>query len=161
MEFYRVLDSLPMRWRAHFIMLVATGLRDHELCELRCGNLDHEAHAIWVRDEKAPSGIRTIHVGEQFWPWAMAAVSVQVTHWYLRDHWNAAVERAGLRKVSITELQRLRRKLLDEEEEKERPMIRLLGEEAREDARLLGQVLRALILTDDEARRLLVRKVVG
>ena len=52
MEFYRVLDSLPSRWRSYFVTLTLTGLRLEELCELRPEDLDHEARAIRAKPER-------------------------------------------------------------------------------------------------------------
>jgi hypothetical protein len=55
---------------------------------------------------------------------------------------------------------RLRRRLLTEAKENQTG-IRLLSDEASEEARLLAQALPVLALTDDEGRRLLLRKVGG
>jgi integrase len=45
-EFYRVLDMLPTRWRCYFVTLTLTGLRLEELRELEPEDLDHEARAM-------------------------------------------------------------------------------------------------------------------
>jgi hypothetical protein len=106
-----------------------------------------------------PIFVRVIYVAEDFWHWIMAAVPLPITQAYLRDLWNGAVERAGLTKVSVTQVQRLRSRLLAGA--KERPVIRLLDDEVREDALLLTQLFPALALTEDEGRRLLLRVVQG
>ena len=159
MEFYRILDSLPSRWRAYFITLLATGLREVELCDIKSESLDHEARAIWVKDSKSPTSVRTIYVAEEFWPWVLASLPVTVTPSHLRENWKAAVDRAEVKGGRLSDLARLRAKLL--EEAKERPVIRLLGDEAQEDARLLAEALPVLALTEDEGRRLLLREVGG
>jgi hypothetical protein len=87
----------------------------------------------------------------------MASVPMPVKAWDVRDQWTGAVQRAGLRKVGVSELRRLRSKLLTEG--KDRPGVRLLGDEARKEALLLIQLLPVLALTEDEGRRLLVRRV--
>lgn len=158
-EFYRTLDRLPERFRSYFVLMVVTGLPIEELCALRPENLDHEARAVRVRDARTEGGVRTIYVADHLWPWVRAAVPVPFTHWYLRDHWSGAVDRAELDEVSVSQLRRLRSKLLAQA--KDRPVIRLVGDEAREEAKLLGEALQALALTDDEALRLLVRSVPG
>ncbi len=112
-----------------------------------------------MKDSKSPTGVGTTYVAEKFWPWVMAAVPVPVTQRYLRAHWDAVVDRTGLQEVSVTELRRLRTKLL--EEEKERPPVRLLDDDARQEAQLLAQFLPALALTEHEGRRLLLRIVRG
>jgi len=157
MEFYRVLDSLPSRWRSYFVTLALTGLRLGDLCELQPEDLDHEARAIRTKDSN--SGVRSIYVAESLWHWAMASVPVPFTQSHLRDHWDAAVERSGLKGVSLSDLRRLRSKLLAEA--RGRPGLRLVRDEAREEARLLVEALPVLALTEDQARRLLLREVRG
>jgi integrase len=151
MEFYRVLDMLPTRWRCYFITLTLTGLRLEELRELQPEDLDHEARAIRLKSE---TGSRTIYVAEEFWHWAMASVPVPVTQSHVRDLWDAAVERSGLKGVSLSDLRRLRSKFLAEA--RGRTGLRLVRDQAREEARLLVEVLPVLALTEDEARRLLL-----
>jgi integrase len=155
-EFYRVLDSLPSRWRPFFVTLTLTGLRLEELRELRPEDLDHETRAIRVM---SPTGTRTIYVAEELWHWVTASVPVPCTLSLLRENWWAAVDRSGFKKVSVTELQRLRSKLLAEA--KDRSGLRLVRDEAREEARLLLEALPVLALTEDEARRLVLREVRG
>jgi hypothetical protein len=94
MEFYRVPDSLPSRWRSFFVTLTLTGLRLEELRELRAEDLDHEARAILL---KSATGNRTIYVTEEFWHWVRASVPLSFTPACLRAHWDAAVQRAGLK----------------------------------------------------------------
>jgi integrase len=172
MQFYRILDMLPERWRPYFVILALTGLPVAELAVLRPADLDHDARAIRIKDSRTPSGVRTVCVAEQFWPYVLASVPVPVTHWYLRDHWNAAVDRAGLKEVSVTALSRLRSKLLAEADADSRGIRLLLADlggepsvqmawdrRTREEARLLAQLLPALALTEDEGRRMLVRRV--
>jgi integrase len=154
MEFYRVLDSLPSRWRSYFVTLTLTGLRLEELRELRPEDLDHEARAIRV---ETPSGSRTIYVAEEFWHWVMASVPFSFTQSHVRDLWNAAVERSGLKGVHLSDLRRFRSKLLAEA--KDRPGLRLVRDEAREEARLLVEALPVLALTEEEGRKLLLRGV--
>ncbi|MGH9894339.1 MAG: hypothetical protein ACREA0_20615 [bacterium] len=156
MEFYRVLDTLPTRWRCYYVTLTLTGLRLEELCELQPEDLDHEARAIRV---KTPSGSRTIYVAEEFWHWVMASVPLSFTRSHVRDLWNAAVERSGLKGVHLSDLRRLRSKLLAEA--KDRRGLRLVGDEAQEEARLLVVALPVLALTEDQARRLMLREVRG
>lgn len=159
LQFYRVLDSLPPQWRPCFVTLALTGLRLDELCELQPESLDHEERAIQVNGSKTPSSMRTIHVAEEFWPWVMAAVPVEVSPSYLRDHWKAAVDRAGLDGVRLPDLVRLRTKLLNDA--REQSPIQLLREGGTEEARLLAQALPVLALTEDQGRRLLVQQVRG
>jgi integrase len=157
MEFYRVLDSLPSRWRLFFVTLALTGLRLEELREFQPEDLDHEARAIRVKDSK--SGVRSIYVAETLWHWVVATVPVPFTPSHVRDQWDAAVERSGLKGVSLSDLRRLRSKLLAEA--KDRPGLRLVRDEAREEARLLVEALPVLALTEDQARRLRLREVRG
>jgi hypothetical protein len=89
----------------------------------------------------------------------MAAVPVRVQQSHIRDNWSAALERAGLKGVRLSDLQRLRSKLLAEA--KDRPGVRLLKDEAQEDARLLAQALQVLALSEDQGRGLLLREVPG
>jgi len=97
----------------------------------------------------------------------MASVPVPATRWYLRDMWEGAVERAGLKALHLSDLRRLRGKLL----KANRPTIRLLSPSTdvpttrancdltREAAQALLEVLPFLALTVDEGRRLLLRRV--
>jgi integrase len=62
MDFYRVLDFLPSRWRSFFVTLAVTGLRLEDLCELQAESLDYEWRAIRMKDSKSPTGVRTIYV---------------------------------------------------------------------------------------------------
>jgi hypothetical protein len=78
---------------------------------------------------------------------AKRPVTVPPSH--LRHNWKAAVDRAGLKGCRLTDLGRLRGKLL--EEAKDCSVIRLLGDEAQEDARLLAQALP--VLRPDGGRR--------
>jgi integrase len=147
-------ESLPSRWRSFFVTLTVTGLRLEELRELHPEDLDHEARAIRV---KSPTGSRTIYVAEEFWHWVMASVPVPFTPSHVRDQWDAAVERSGFKGVSLSDLRRLRSKLLAEA--KDRPGLRLVRDEAREEARLLVEALPVLAPTEDQARRLRLREV--
>jgi integrase len=156
-HFYRILDHLPTRSRSYFITLAISGLRITDLCELRCNSIDYEERAIRVKDSKTETGLRTIYIAEVFWFWVLAAVAQPITQWDLRDQWNGAVGRAGLRKVRLGEIRRLRGRLLAEA--RHRPGIRLLGDQAQEDARLLTQLLPVLTLSEYEGRRLLLRRV--
>jgi integrase len=158
-EFYRVLDSLPSRLRPYFVTLALTGLKEKELCELQSVDLDQEARAIRVKAAESESKVRTIYVAEDLWAWVRAAVPVKVTYRYLRDHWSAALDRAELEDVPVSHLLRFRDKLLAET--KDRRLIRLVADESREEAVLLAQALRALALTEDEARRLVLRRIEG
>ena len=157
MEFYRILDSLPSWWHSYYVTLALTGLRLQELCELRSESLDHDTNSIQVKDGKALTGIRTIYVAQEFWPHVMASVPMPVKAWDVRDQWAGAVERAGLMKMGISELRRLRGRLLAEA--RHRPGVRLLGDQTQEDARLLTQLLPVLTLTEYKGRRLLLRRV--
>ena len=174
MEFYRVLDMLPVRWRPHFITLALTGLSSEKLCEIQPHQLDHGRRAISVQDSDPSPGQSLIYVAEEFWPYVLASVPAPVTHSYLRDHWNAAVDRAGLRKLSVNALRPFRAKLLAEAEAEVecRVLGVLLSDSAeepsketvqdrrkQEEARLLAQLHPVLALTEDEGRRLLLRKV--
>lgn len=159
MEFYRVLDSLPSRWRSYFVTLALTGLRLKDLGELQPESLDHEERAIRVKGSKAPTDIRTIYVAEEFWPWVVAAVPMEVSQSYLRDHWKAAVDRVGLDGVRLSDLVRLRTKLLNDA--RGQSQIRLLREGGTEEATLLAQALPVLALTEEQSRRLLVQEVRG
>ena len=38
--------------------------------------------------------MRKIYVAEEFWPFVIASVPMPISHWYLRDLWNSAVDRA-------------------------------------------------------------------
>jgi integrase len=154
MEFYRVLDSPPSRWRSFFVTLTLTGLRLEELRELRAEDLDHEARAIL---QKSATANRTIYVAEEFWHWVRASVPLSFTPAYLRAHWDAAVERAGLKGLSLSDLRRLRSNLLAEA--RGRPGLRLVRDEAGEEARLPVEALPVLALTEDQVRRLLLREV--
>jgi integrase len=156
MEFYGVLDSLPSWWRSFFVTLTLTGLRVEELRGLQPGDLDHEARAIRV---KSPTGSRTIDVAEEFWHWVTASVPFSVTQSHVRDLWDAAVERSELKGVRLSDLRRLRSKLLAEA--RGRAGLRLVPDEAQEEARLLVEALPVLALTEDQARRLLLREVGG
>jgi integrase len=171
MDFYRVLDCLPERWRPYFVTLALTGLKDSELCELQPESLDHDERAIRVRDSKALAGVRMLYVAEEFWPYVLASVPVRYTRWYLRDHWVGALERAGLKEVSVTAVTRLRSKLIVEADvdcrvihllltDQDNPSVeRVRDQRMREEARMLAQLLPALALTEDEGRRMLLRKV--
>jgi integrase len=156
MEFYRVLDSLPTRWRSLFVTLALTRLRLEELRELRPEDLDHEARAIRLR---SATSSRTVYVAEEFWHWVVASVPLSFTRSHVRDQWDIAVERSGLKGVSLSDLRRLRSKLLAEA--RGRAGLRLVRDEAREEARLLVEALPVLALTEDQARRLLLREVRG
>lgn len=105
-QFHRILDMLPPHYQAPFIVLAVTGLRLGELVALLPSDLDTfpttvkmdgqdtKVHGVKVRDAKTPSGVRKIYVAEEFWPHVLATVPLSVSHWYLRDLWNAAVDRA-------------------------------------------------------------------
>jgi integrase len=154
MEFYRVLDMLPTRWRCYYVALTLTGLRLEELRELRPKDLDHEARAIQV---KSPTTSRTIYVAEEFWLWVVASVPLSFTQSFIRDNWNAAVERSGVKGFRLSDLRRLRSNLLAEA--RGSAGLRLVRDEAREEARLLAEALPVLALTEEQARRLLLREV--
>jgi hypothetical protein len=115
--------------------------------------------------------VRIVYVAEQFWPWAMAAVPVPVTHWYLREHWGAAVDRADFTDIRVHALREFRSKLLAQAEADAERHLRLtdsdvdLGAETLRDRRsqaeanLLARLLPELALSEDEGRRLLLRRV--
>lgn len=153
-EFYRVLDMLPTRWRCYYVTLTLTGLRLEEVRGLQPGDLDHEARAIRLKSE---TGSRTIYIAEEFWHWVAASVPLSFTQSFIRDNWNAAVERSGLKNFRLSDLQRLRSKLVAEA--RGRAGLRLVRDEAREEARLLVEALPVLALTEDQARKLLLREV--
>jgi integrase len=172
LELYRTLDSLPPRWRPFFVTLFLTGLRTAELCELEPQDLDHEVRAIRLRDSERD--VHVVYVAENLWPWVVAAVPVPVRYSYLRLHWQAAVDRAELGDVSVRDLQRLRARLLAEagvgycllrfphtDPDENRSIQKVRDRRSREEAQLFEHLLPALVLTDDEARRLLVRRVEG
>ena len=98
-----------------------------------------------------------IYVAEEFWHWVMASVPLSVTQSHIRDLWDAAVERSGLKGVRLSYLPRLRSKLLAEA--RDRSGLRLVREETREEARLLVEALPVLGFTEDQARRLLLREI--
>jgi hypothetical protein len=91
--------------------------------------------------------------------YAPAAAIFSFTQPHVRDQWDAAVERSGLKVVRLSDLRRLRSKLLAEARGRSGP--RLVLDEAREEARLLVEALPALALTEDQARRLRLREVRG
>jgi integrase len=170
MDFHRVLDSLPSRWRPFFVTLALSGLQTAELCGLEPRDLDHEERAI--RPRGSERGVRVIYVAASFWPWVVAAVPVPVRYSYLRLHWQAAVDRAGLRNVSVRDLQRLRTRLLRAAGvgcHPLRPLLTVSDEDLRaevvhdrrrrEEARLLVELLPVLALTEDEGRRLVLKVV--
>lgn len=105
-QFMRVVDMLPPHYQAPFLVLAATGMRLGELMALTTVDLDSapttvkldgqevKVYGVSIRDAKTPAGVRKIYVAETFWPYVLATVPVQISHWYLRDVWTAAVDRA-------------------------------------------------------------------
>ena len=105
-QFRRVLDMLPEKYRAPFIVLAYTGMRLGELVNLTPADLDHsptvvkaggkevKVYGIHIRDAKTAAGVRKIYVAEEFWPFVLDSVPMPITHWYLRDIWNSAIDRA-------------------------------------------------------------------
>jgi hypothetical protein len=108
MEFLPGPRHAPYRWRCYYVALTFTGLRLEELRELRPEDLDHEAQSIRLKSE---SGSRTIYVAEEFWHWVVASVPLSFTQSFIRDNWNAAVERSGLKNFRLSDLRRLRSNL--------------------------------------------------
>jgi integrase len=164
MQFYRILDMLPKRWRSHYVVLALTGLAIDELYALQLEDLEHDARRIRVKDPKTASGVRTVYVAEQFWPWVRAAIPVPVTRRHLREQWNAAVDRAGFRKVSLAALRQLRRGVLAKAEVERGLRVTESDEEfgtgnSLREATLLVEHLQVLALTEQEGRRLLLRRV--
>jgi integrase len=184
-QFYRILDMLPEKWRPYFVTLAVTGLRIGELCALNQEDLDQEPHTISVagvdvtvygirvKDSKTPSGVRTVYVAETYWPYVVASVPVPVTHWYLRDHWNAAVDRAGMRDVRVHDLRHFAAQLLSDEGVPEAAIQALLGHAdpsmtrmysmttaKKETAAAMAGIFPVLgNLTDEERRKLMIREV--
>src|SRR4051812_38936496 len=173
MQFYRILDNLAPRWRPYFITLMLTGLRTRQVCELDNDSLDHETQTILVRSTTGTTS-STVHVPKGFWAWVVAAVPVPVRYSYLRMHWVAAVELSGVEKrVSIRDLQRLRSKLLARtatgaNSDLPRKFVNRVwidahgnGAASKDGARpeLLARALPALCLSEDQERRLLLRKI--
>jgi Site-specific recombinase XerD len=105
-QFMRIIDMLPPQYQAPFIVLAVTGMRLGEMMALSAKELDQapmvvklngqevKVFGINIRDAKTPAGVRKIYVAEEFWPYVQAAVPARASHWYLRDVWNAAVDRA-------------------------------------------------------------------
>lgn len=183
-QFYRILDMLPFRWRCYFVTLAVTGLRLGELCALTPEDLDREPHTLKVggmditvfgvnvKDSKTPSGVRTVYVAEVYWPYVLASVPVPVTHWYLRDHWKAAVDRAGLTDVRIHDLRHFAAQLLSDANVPEAAIQALLGHAdpgmtrmysmttaKKETAAAMADIFPVLALSDEERRKLLLREV--
>jgi integrase len=105
-QFNRVLDMLPPHYQAPFVVLAITGMRLGELVALQSSDLDTSPHAVTmgdkvvrvyginIRDSKTAAGVRKIYVSEEFWHYVTETVPLSISHWYLRDLWSAAVDRA-------------------------------------------------------------------
>jgi integrase len=105
-EFRRIVDMMPPHYQAIAIVLAYTGMRLGELAALTPADLDPvpqiltidgrevKVHGVNIRDAKTAAGVRKIYVAEEFWPYVLASVPMPISHWYLRDIWNSAVDRA-------------------------------------------------------------------
>jgi len=93
-EFKRIIDCVPQRYRDPFLVLAATGMRLGELYSLQRSHLDAASGAIDIPASKTKSGVRTIYVAATVWPAVERAIPMPIGHWYLRDLWRAAVDRA-------------------------------------------------------------------
>lgn len=105
-EFQRIVDMVPTHYQAPFVVLAYTGMRLGELEALTPADLDHtpqvvtvngkqeRVYGVNIRDAKTPAGVRKIYVTEEFWPYVQASVPLPISHWYLRDIWYSAIDRA-------------------------------------------------------------------
>lgn len=172
MQFYRILDMLPFRWRSYFVVLAVTGLRIGELVALKPEDLDHDAHMIRVRDAKTKAGVRPVFVAEAFWPYVRAAIPVPVTHWHLRELWNSAVDRAQLKDIRIHDLRHFAAQQLSDAKVPEASIQAVLGHAdadmtrmysmqtaRKETAEVMAEIFPVLKLDEDQTRKLLVREV--
>jgi integrase len=105
-EFRRIIDMMPPHYQAIAVVLAYTGMRLGELAALTPADLDPvpqtltidgrevKVYGVNIRDAKTAAGVRKIYVAEEFWPYVLASVPMPISHWYLRDVWNSAVDRA-------------------------------------------------------------------
>lgn len=104
-DFRRIIDMIPEKYQSPFILLALTGMRLGELYRLRPADIHPETGAIEikgrrmeggvrVRGPKNRSSVRKVYVSKQHWHHVTASVPMPIGHWYLRDLWRAAVDRA-------------------------------------------------------------------
>lgn len=120
-------------------------------------------------------GLATLYVSPQFWAWVAAAVPVPYTHWYLREQWRSAVDRAwpdARRNYRVHDLRHLALQLLSDAKvpvadiqaqarhRDPKQTLQYLLQTARKGTAVQMETLfPALTLDGDAARRLLLKKV--
>ncbi len=93
--FFKILHAIPERYRAAYVVLLATGLRVGEFLRLRKHHLKPNTCSIDVPGTKTAASADTIRVAEQLWPWVEAAVPSPLQYKWLRIHFKRACGKVG------------------------------------------------------------------
>lgn len=104
-DFRRIIDMIPEHYQSPFILLALTGLRLGELYRLTKADIHKATGAIEVKGRRMEDGVRVkgpknrssvrkVYVQPKHWHHVEASVPMPIGHWYLRDIWRAAVDRA-------------------------------------------------------------------
>jgi integrase len=102
----RIIDMVPERYRSPFVVLALTGMRLGELMRLTPDDLHPSTGSIEIkgrhfgkdgevrRGPKTKHSVRKVYVAPQHWHHVEASVPMPISHWYLRDLWRSAIDRA-------------------------------------------------------------------
>jgi integrase len=103
-QFWRIVDLLPEELRASFVLIAATGFRVREYLALTPEHLRPHTLTIEVPGTKTDGSADVVHVGEEVWPWIVAAVPSPLQYKALYRHWKRACAGAGSPELTIHDL---------------------------------------------------------
>lgn len=104
-DFRRIIDMIPEHYRSPFVLLALTGMRLGELYRLTADDVHQSSGAIEIKGRRMEAGVRVkgpktkssvrrVYVSPKHWHHVTNSVPMPIGHWYLRDLWKAAVDRA-------------------------------------------------------------------
>jgi integrase len=92
--FWRILDNVPTRYRACYVALVATGMRDGEYLRCTRFHLKAATFTVSVPGTETASSAERVAVHPQLWSHVEAAIPSPIQYKALRRIWKAPCEKA-------------------------------------------------------------------